>query len=184
MEDHKTPSFIASLWQALFASLVHLYSRLFRPSTDTQVPGGRSEEQYQSSPAAPPPPSGSQLGHHNDDNSEPRFVAAPQESNTTTVDSADLEHGEAALDNDESMAAYRKRGQKHGPGSNAKPDAHKGTPTETAPNASTAIQAGTASGFLPLTPGLSSKGAPALSAGDTNVTSHQVSAQLFHPSPL
>ncbi|KAK8073910.1 CMP/dCMP deaminase- zinc-binding protein [Apiospora phragmitis] len=123
--------YITNFWQALFASLIQLLSRIFRPKSPKS--GNTSSEQSPShtapAPAAPAPPPSHPDSFSVDANHQPAIVitdtdaeaAAPvTDIDTTTTNAApsqqgqhhgdsDLEKGDPLLD-EEAMAAAKKRG--------------------------------------------------------------------------
>jgi hypothetical protein len=117
--------YIANLWQALFASLIQLLSRIFRSkSGDTSSKQSPSHPPAEPAPATPPHPDASA----SDANHQPAIVITDTDASaaptTTDIDttaanaapsqqgqyhnSSDLEKGDPSLD--EAMAAAKKRG--------------------------------------------------------------------------
>ncbi|KAI1080485.1 cytidine deaminase-like protein [Whalleya microplaca] len=108
MAGHKISGYISSLWQALFASFIHLFTRIFRFTTTKEPPP--DNQQRPSATTRTHQPGSASLYAPN-----PDLTSLQQHHHNDGDPDTDLEDGLGSISQDDTMAPGKKRGgQKRG----------------------------------------------------------------------
>ncbi|KAI1417173.1 cytidine deaminase-like protein [Hypoxylon sp. FL1857] len=172
MAGHKISGYAASLWQALFASFIHLITRIFHFTSTTE--SARKPPQQQTSATS--------TAQNTDSSSlcapSPQLPPSQQEDHNTFVD---LEQGLDSSTQDDTMAPSKKRGGQKRRGSKAKgsKSAAPRAPSEGLSNGTTDNSTASQSSAPPMTTQDSdpARVTPVANQGDTEVDSHQPDGQ-------